>query len=183
MNDKREINKKTKIKEEGVMGKTKFYSIDVLFQPQEGEDANDKSVLLVDYPLPLLAEDTIEKKPRKLGKRLRGWVVRKKKLEIADLMSAISNPLAQYAINVEREKQVFRQIIEQINASLPLREAGKVYYSLSFRNASRKDKLRLLRSVWTKQAWRQTKTKRQTKFSFAFWWYRRNRLASKKRKC
>ncbi len=165
------------------MAKTKFWSLDAIVQPEDQENANAKSVLLVDYSMPLLEAGNIESQPRKLGKRLRGWAVRKRKQEIADLMSAISNSQALLAINVEREKNIYKQVIEQVNTELPKRELGKVYFSLSFRDASRKDKIRLLRAVWAKQAWRLQKTKRQTSFEFASWLTQRNKLASKKRNC
>lgn len=168
------------------MAKTKIISLDVIFGGNDQEDANGKSVLLVDNALPFLQEAQIDTPPpswRKKGKRLRSAYLRRRKERIIELIEVIQNPLAQLAVRAELEKTIYKQVIELNNRWLAERPVGETYFSLSLRQASRRDKIRLLRQVWSRQAWRLQKAKRQVNLELAFWLIQRHRLASRGRKC
>ena len=168
--------------------KTKFLSIDVIFYGSEEnqQDGNNKSILLVDHTLPLLEEAHIDMLPAKLmkkNKRLRSQYLRRRKERIIDLIEVIQNPQAQLAIRAELEKAAYKQVIELNNRRLAERPVGETYYSLSYSKASRREKVRLLRQVWSRRKWKLQKAKRQVNFELAFWLTQRHKLASKKRNC
>jgi len=59
-----------------------------------------------------------------------------------------------WVVSAEKEKQAYREIIEYRNRLLQEKAVGKVYYSLTYSKAGRREKIRLLRQVWSKQSYR-----------------------------
>jgi len=93
-------------------------------------------------------------------KRGRAAAVRKRVKSLFDVLEAFWNT-KDLILSAEREKRTWQELNEIRNKLLAEKAIGETYFSLSFREASRRDRIRLLRSLWNKQEYRLARLKRK----------------------
>ena len=93
-------------------------------------------------------------------KRGRAAAVRKRAKSLFDILEAFWN-FREDILSAEREKRTWQELSEIRNRQLQEKSIGEAYYSLSLRQAGRREKIKLLRQVWSKQSYRLARLKRK----------------------